>query len=147
MIVRFNSLKILVLAGEAKPGGNIGAMLSPYLFSLNMNDFCKKFNEQTRDYALGVWLPVSLYCDVIEKTYSFVIKKPSFPLFYNLFFASSRKITIANLYDLVVLYSHLYKLTLHVSAFILYACLKSFRRRFAIISISDCFCTRARTVS
>ena len=78
MLIRYNSLKIYILAGDAKPGGLIGAMLSPYLYSNNMFEFCKKFNELTKDFDSSVWISVNLFTDIVEKFYTFYIKVISF---------------------------------------------------------------------
>ena len=136
-MLRFNTLKIYILAGEAKPGGNIGAMLSPYLFSTNMSDFCKKFNEQSKDYLSGVWLPVTLYCDVLEKVYTFNIKYASVTMFLITFFLTEKKISILFLYDLVYYYTLFYKLSYYNSSLVVFSILKSFKRKNSIINISE----------
>ena len=74
MLVRFNNLKIILNIFEAKPGGNLSAMLSPYLFSNNMNDFCKKFIDQMKIYNELVYVTVYFFCDISEKFYTFFIK-------------------------------------------------------------------------
>jgi ribosomal protein L11 len=83
MVIRFNNLKIFILVNEAKPGGLIGSMLSPYLYSVNMNDFCKKFNELTKDYLAGIWLCVNIFSDVLDRSYYFLIKNLSVNLLIN----------------------------------------------------------------
>ncbi len=108
MLVRYNRLKIVIGAGEAKPGGTIGATLSPYLFSANMTEFCKKFNEVTQVYEVGFPLYVEIFCDVVEKVYSFVVKRPSLSFFIRKvrMDLQLRKIfSVVGLYDLVVFFS------------------------------------------
>lgn len=138
-MIRFNILKIFISANEAKPGGNIGAMLSPYLFSTNMSDFCKRFNEQTKDYLLGVILSVVLNCDIIDKTYTFIIKPLSITMFIIYFFAFSKKLSILFVYDLIKFFNMFYKIDLYHSALIIFSVIKSFRRRTAIFSIAKFF--------
>lgn len=109
MIVRYNKLKIVIGAGEAKPGGIIGATLSPYLFSANMNDFCKKFNELTQIYEVGFPVNVVIHCDVVEKQYSFFLKKPSLLIFIrklrkDLRF-KRRLVNFLEIYDLILYFS------------------------------------------
>jgi hypothetical protein len=127
-MVRFNTLKIFIIANEAKPGGNIGAMLSPYLFSTNMNDFCKRFNEQSKDY-LDVYLSVILYCDIIDKTYTFIIKPLSITMFISYLFNLNNKLILLNIYDMIKFFNYFYKIDLYFSALIIFSVIKSFRRR------------------
>ena len=134
--MRFNSLKIFINATEAKPGGNIGAMLSPYLFSTNMSDFCKKFNEQSKELNNFVILPVYLYVDILDKSYTFLIKPFSVVLFFVYFFSNEKKIKLNNLYDLVLFYSVLYKISVFNSALIILSSLKSFKKKNSIINLS-----------
>lgn len=108
MLVRYNRLKIIIRAGEAKPGGTIGATLSPYLFSANMTDFCKKFNEVTQIYEVGFPLYVEIFCDVVEKTYSFIVKRPSLTFFIRKIrvdFKLKGHFSLLNLYDLIIFFS------------------------------------------
>lgn len=133
-MVRYNNLKIFINVGEAKPGGNIGAMLSPYLFSTNMLDFCKKFNDMTQEYNNGVPLNVKVFCDTVDKTYSFFIKLPNITLVYyyfskDSFLNNSKKLNILNLFDLIKYASFVYGLSLYISAKIIFGIIKSFRKR------------------
>ena len=134
-MIRFNRLKILIPSCEAKPGGQIGAMLSPYLFSVNMSEFIKKFNEITsNEFLVGIIMPVIVFCDIIEKSYSFFIKLP----YMGFFFTYIRKkemrlngfIKINYLYDLVCIFSENYGISLIESAKILFGVYKSFKRRY-----------------
>lgn len=136
-MVRFNKLKLYLLAGEAKPGGVIGAMLSPYLFSNNMSDFCKRFNDQTKEYNSGIWLPVSVSCDVLNKTYTFIVKPLSISLFLLSSFLNHVRLDLVFLYDIVCFYSDVYKMDLYRSALIVLSLLKSFRRKTFVVSIAD----------
>lgn len=94
MLIRFNNLKIILSVLEAKPGGILGAMLSPYLFSTNMNDFCKKFNIQIAIYETTVYVTVFFFCDISEKLYTFFIKGIPLSVFYIYQFLNFKKLTI-----------------------------------------------------
>jgi hypothetical protein len=139
-MVRYNSLKIFIAAGEAKPGGNIGAMLSPYLFSSNMIDFCKKFNEATRDYESGVLLCVKIFCDVVDKTYTFFIMLPSVSLVYMNFFRTfvgKKRILFVSLFDLARYCSFVFGLSLYSSSKIMFGVIRSFRKRRILLDFGD----------
>lgn len=137
LMARIQHLKIYIQATQAKPGGNIGAMLSPYLFSNNLSDFCKRFNEQSKDYLTDIWLPVIVCSDVIEKVYTFKVKYASAAMFFLNFFENSKKISVLNLYDLVKYFSVIYKISLYKMSVLIFSILKSFRRRNSIIKISE----------
>lgn len=113
MLIRYNALKIELIAMDAKPGGLIGAMLSPYLFSVNMSDFCKKFNDQSKDYETNIYLSVNLWCDINERTYTFKIKILMIARFLLYFLFINKKLTIINFYDLILYYNKIYKLSLY----------------------------------
>ncbi len=127
-MVRYNKLKIFILASEAKPGGTIGAMLSPYLFSANMSDFCKKFNDLSKDYVSGVFLPVKIFCDSVNKTYTFFMKKPSLPLLLNYIFNKQKHLNALELYDIIVYCNEAYGFGMVLSSHIVLGFLKSYRR-------------------
>jgi hypothetical protein len=137
-MVRYNKLKIFILAGEAKPGGTIGAMLSPYLFSANMSDFCKKFNDLSKDYSSGVYLPVKIYCDTLSKTYSFFLKGPSLPLLLNYFFSNKVSLTVLEFYDLVLYCHNVYGFDMVLSSFIMLGVLRSYRRNKRFFFCGEC---------
>ena len=52
------TVRLRVGAGAAKPGPAIGQALGP--LGLNMAEFCKQFNDQTKDYQKDVPVPVVL---------------------------------------------------------------------------------------
>lgn len=66
-------VRLKVGAGAAKPGPAIGQALGP--LGLNMADFCKQFNEKTKDYEKDIPLPVELSA-FSNRTFSFVVKTP-----------------------------------------------------------------------
>lgn len=136
-MIRNNKLKIYVTANEAKPGGNIGAMLSPYLFSSNMTDFCKKFNDLTKDYLTNVWIPVVLYTDVVEKLYTFFLKPIAISMFILDFFLENNVISIVFLYDLMKYLKIIYILTNYKMVVLILSILNGFFSRFQRIQIFE----------
>ncbi len=67
------SIKLQVKAQEANPAPPIGPALGQH--GLNIMEFCKAFNAQTKDIEKGLTLPVviSVYAD---RSFTFVIKSP-----------------------------------------------------------------------
>lgn len=67
-----NRVKLQVPAGQANPAPPIGPALGQH--GVNIMEFCKQFNERTKDRT-GTVLPVviSIYED---KTFSFILKSP-----------------------------------------------------------------------
>jgi large subunit ribosomal protein L11 len=65
-------IKLQVPAGKANPAPPIGPALGQH--GLNIQDFCTKFNEQTRD-KMGSIIPaeITVYED---RTFTFVLKTP-----------------------------------------------------------------------
>ena len=65
-------VKLAIEAGRATPAPPVGTVLGPA--GINLQEFCTKYNEQTRD-KMGDVLPVeiSIYDD---RTFDFVIKTP-----------------------------------------------------------------------
>ena len=65
-------IKLQVPGGQANPAPPIGPALGQH--GVNIMDFCKKFNDQTKDRP-GVTLPVvmTVYKD---KSFTFIIKTP-----------------------------------------------------------------------
>ena len=65
-------VKLQIPAGKANPAPPIGTVLGPA--GINIQDFCQKFNDATRD-KMGDILPVeiSVYDD---RSFDFVIKTP-----------------------------------------------------------------------
>ena len=66
-------VKLEVPAGQAAPGQALGPALGQH--GLNMAEFCKAFNDATKDQTPGVPIPVviSAYKD---RTFSFITKTP-----------------------------------------------------------------------
>ena len=66
-------VRLLVGAGSAKPGPGIGQALGP--LGLNMADFCKQFNEVTKNHEKDVPIPVDLSA-FSNRSFTFVTKSP-----------------------------------------------------------------------
>lgn len=65
-------IKLQVTGGQANPAPPIGTALGPT--GIQIADFCKQFNDQTKDQQ-GVVLPtvLTIYDD---RSFTFIIKKP-----------------------------------------------------------------------
>ncbi len=65
-------IKLQLMAGKATPAPPVGTALGPT--GINMPNFCKEYNDKTRDQE-GMVVPVvvNVYED---RTYDFVLKKP-----------------------------------------------------------------------
>ena len=65
-------IKLQIEAGKATPAPPVGTVLGPA--GINLQDFCTKYNEATRD-KMGDVLPVeiSIYED---RTFDFIVKTP-----------------------------------------------------------------------
>lgn len=71
------TLKQRIPAGEASREGSLGVILSQYY--LNINDFCKDFNDKTKDWLPGVPLPVKVIKTLRGKEYNLSIGSPTIP--------------------------------------------------------------------
>ena len=66
------TVKLQIPAGQATPGPPVGVALGPR--NISPNEFCKQFNEQTRDQqGTIVGVEIAIYAD---RTFSFVVKSP-----------------------------------------------------------------------
>jgi large subunit ribosomal protein L11 len=70
------TIKLQVTGGQANPAPPIGPALGQH--GLNIMDFCKQFNEKTKEKQ-GTVIPVviSVYQD---KSFSFIMKSPPVPV-------------------------------------------------------------------
>jgi large subunit ribosomal protein L11 len=69
---RIAQVKLQILGGRANPAPPVGTSLGPH--GLNIQDFCAKFNEVTKDRNGEVTpVVVSIYKD---RTFTFVLKTP-----------------------------------------------------------------------
>ena len=66
-----NQVKLQVPAGSANPAPPVGPALGQH--GLNIQDFCKQFNDRTKDTEKGLALPVviNVYKD---RSFDFIIK-------------------------------------------------------------------------
>jgi len=65
-------VKLQVKGGQANPSPPIGPALGSK--GINIMDFCKRFNDQTKD-KMGMVLPVVITV-YIDKSFDFIIKTP-----------------------------------------------------------------------
>lgn len=65
-------VKIQIMAGAANPAPPVGTALGPH--GLNLQDFCKQFNEATKDMK-GDMVPaiITIYKD---RSFEFILKTP-----------------------------------------------------------------------
>ncbi|HUS57978.1 MAG TPA: 50S ribosomal protein L11 [Planctomycetota bacterium] len=65
-------VKLQIPAGQATPGPPVGVALGPR--NVSPGEFCKKFNDQTRDQqGMIVGVEITVYAD---RTFTFVVKSP-----------------------------------------------------------------------
>ena len=70
-------VKLQVPAGSANPAPPVGPALGQH--GLNIQDFCKQFNDKTKDVEKGLALPVviNVYKD---RSFDFIVKSTIFPV-------------------------------------------------------------------
>lgn len=66
------TIKLYCLGGQANPAPPVGPALGQH--GLNIMEFCKAFNEQTKDRP-GLTLPV-LITAYEDRTFTFIVKSP-----------------------------------------------------------------------
>ena len=66
-------IKLQVPAGAAKPGSDIGTALGPR--GVNMVEFCKQFNERSKNEKVGCIVPVVMQV-YKDKSFTFIVKSP-----------------------------------------------------------------------
>ena len=66
-------ISLHIPAGQATPAPPVGPALGEH--KLNIMDFCKKFNEATKNETQGVIIPVVISVH-IDKTFDFILKQP-----------------------------------------------------------------------
>jgi len=66
-------IKLQIPAGGATPAPPVGPALGEH--KLNIMDFCKKFNDATKDQEKGLLIPVQIFV-YMDKSFDFVLKKP-----------------------------------------------------------------------
>lgn len=68
----FKEIKLQIPAGQANPAPPVGTALGPA--GINIMEFCKQFNEQTKDQA-GLIIPVEITV-YEDRSFTFVTKTP-----------------------------------------------------------------------
>lgn len=67
-------VKVQIPAGQANPSPPVGTALGPH--GVNIMEFCKAFNAQTKDSEPGMRLPVEITINKKDRSFNFVIKTP-----------------------------------------------------------------------
>lgn len=67
------TIRLIVMAGKAAPSPAIGQALGP--LGLNMMQFCKEFNDRTKNYVENIPLPVNLTA-LPNRTFKFELMTP-----------------------------------------------------------------------
>lgn len=65
-------VKLQIAAGKANPAPPVGTALGPH--GVNMQDFCMKFNEKTRE--MGDTIIPAIITIYEDRSFSFITKKP-----------------------------------------------------------------------
>lgn len=68
-----SSIKLKIPAGKANPAPPVGPMLGQY--GLNLMEFCKDFNNRTKDISSDVLIPVDMTV-YDDKSFVFITKSP-----------------------------------------------------------------------
>lgn len=66
-------VKLQIPAGQATPAPPVGPALGQY--GVNIGEFCKKFNDETKTIPAGLTIPVVLTV-YYDKSFGFVLKSP-----------------------------------------------------------------------
>jgi large subunit ribosomal protein L11 len=66
-------IKLQIPAGGATPAPPVGPALGEH--KVNIMDFCKRFNDATKELEKGLLIPVHIYV-YHDKNFDFVLKKP-----------------------------------------------------------------------
>jgi len=66
-------VKLQIAAGEATPAPPVGPALGEH--KVNIMEFCKRFNEATKNEEKGLLIPVHITI-YVDKSFSFILKKP-----------------------------------------------------------------------
>lgn len=68
-----NYINLQIMAGKATPAPPVGPVLSQN--KLNIMEFCKAFNDRTKEMPSDALIPVVITV-YVDKTFSFITKKP-----------------------------------------------------------------------
>lgn len=66
-------ISLQIPAGQATPAPPVGPALGEH--KLNIMDFCKKFNEATKNETPGVIIPVTIAV-YMDRSFDFILKQP-----------------------------------------------------------------------
>jgi len=66
-------ISLQIPAGQATPAPPVGPALGEH--KLNIMDFCKKFNEATKNETPGVIIPVTISV-YMDRSFDFILKQP-----------------------------------------------------------------------
>lgn len=66
-------IKLQIPAGSATPAPPVGPVLGEV--KVNIMDFCKKFNEATKNMEKGMTIPVAITV-YVDKSFDFILKQP-----------------------------------------------------------------------
>jgi large subunit ribosomal protein L11 len=67
-------IKLQIPAGQANPSPPIGPALGQA--GVNIMEFCKQFNDATKDFKPGTALPVLITVNPKDRSFTFIIKQP-----------------------------------------------------------------------
>jgi ribosomal protein L11 len=104
---KVTTIKIFVDAGEAKGGPPLGPVLGQY--QIDINSFCKEFNEKTSKAVKGVVLPVVIQ-RFENKSFKLSIKHPTINFIFKQISDNSKFIKITQVFDLLKIISIVYKI-------------------------------------
>jgi len=71
---KFSEIKLQVPAGQANPSPPVGPALGQH--GVNIMDFCKAFNEKTKDIEQGLPIPVVITVKKKDRSFTFITKTP-----------------------------------------------------------------------
>jgi ribosomal protein L11 len=92
------TIKIFIDAGEARGGPPLGPVLGQY--QVDINNFCKEFNDKTNNLIKGVPVPVVIK-RYDNKTYKLVVKKPTVNFMLKQLLNEQKNLDVCKVYDLL----------------------------------------------
>jgi ribosomal protein L11 len=92
------TIKIFIEAGEARGGPPLGPVLGQY--QIDINSFCKEFNDKTNNMLKGIPVPVVIK-RYDNKAYKLKIKQPTINFVVKQLLSDNRQLDVCKLYDLL----------------------------------------------